>query len=311
MLICGKGSDFSYRDIETNLAIFRNFADVTKFIPNMANPTEPNNNPYINGPRQQMNPQAPSYRQPTEPLPSSQTPPAPRQWAQQPRPEESASRQTVVVPRVVTPAPQYGPDRYAPRVIEEQPASSSGKGKIIGIVAGVLLLLGIGGFVYYIAQDDASEETAALEVKGTENQEITNEAGATQAEEQDAAAESGVGAAQEELSLFNRPLTYAGTVTPGGAASLNVILFQNGRIEGSIDYAGGKSMPVYGSFTWTDNGHKMNVNLTASSNSDPNYSESWMGSSSYIKDDLAHTLTFSRINTSTGQSMTASFALKP
>ena len=40
------------------------------------------------------------------------------------------------------------------------------------------------------------------------------------------------------------------------------------------------------------------------------YTESWMGQSSLIKDDLAHTLTFKRINTSAGQSMTASFALR-
>ncbi len=120
----------------------------------------------------------------------------------------------------------------------------------------------------------------------------------------------GVGTGSEAASLFNRPLTYTGTVTPGGVASLNIILFQNGRLEGSIDYSGGKSMPLFGSYTWTDNGHMMNINFTVSSPKDKTYSESWMGQSSLIKDDLAHTLTFKRINTSAGQSMTASFALR-
>ena len=121
----------------------------------------------------------------------------------------------------------------------------------------------------------------------------------------------GVSDGTESTSLFNRPLTYTGTVSPGGAANLNIILFQNGRLEGSLDYTGGKSMPVYGSYTWTDNGHKMNINFTVSSKTDRGYSESWSGHSSYIKDDLAHTLTFSRINTSRGQSMKANFALRP
>lgn len=120
----------------------------------------------------------------------------------------------------------------------------------------------------------------------------------------------GVGATNAENSLFNRPLTYAGTVSPGGAASLNITLFQNGRIEGSLDYSSGKSMPLYGSYTWTDNGHRMNVNLTLSSRTDASYSESWSGTSSPIKENLNHTLSFSRINTSMGESKKANFALK-
>lgn len=70
-------------------------------------------------------------------------------------------------------------------------------------------------------------------------------------------------------------------------------------------------MPLFGSYTWADDGHRMNINFTVSSDSDKTYSESWMGTSSTIKDDLAHTLTFKRINTSKGESMTASFALRP
>lgn len=111
-------------------------------------------------------------------------------------------------------------------------------------------------------------------------------------------------------SLLNRPLTYTGTVTPGGVASLNIILFQNGRLEGSIDYSGGKSMQLFGSYNWNDDGHIMDIRFTVCSDSDKGYSESWSGQSSYIKDNLAHTLTFKNINTSKGQSMTASFALR-
>jgi len=200
------------------------------------------------------------------------------------------------------------------------------RGLIIGAVVAALLIVGAGCWWYFGYRDSNQIETEDLETEeniypenvtgkdensippSTENtQASTNGQATTTSTEQT----PGVGAGSEATSLFNRPLTYTGTVTPGGVATLNIILFQNGRLEGSIDYSGGKSMPLFGSYTWTDNGHMMNINFTVSSNKDKTYSESWMGHSSYIKDDLAHTLTFKRINTSNGQSMTASFALRP
>lgn len=198
----------------------------------------------------------------------------------------------------------------------QPPVSSGGKGKLIGIIiaAAATLIVAVGLIWYFASSDNSSEATSLPTVPNAENTESAETpAGATPDGQVAEQTETQATATQttEDLSLFNRPLTYAGTVSPGGAASLNIVLYQNGRIEGSLNYSDGKTMPLYGSYTWTDNGHKMNVNFTVSSNSDKAYSESWMGSSSYIKDDLAHTLTFSRINTSNGQSMTASFALKP
>lgn len=187
---------------------------------------------------------------------------------------------------------------------------------IIAGIVGVVLLVGAGVWYYFnINQEESIElqenaQTESTLIDSVQNSplpetatlsETTNEGEAT----------PGVSNGTEATSLFNRPLTYTGTVSPGGAANLNIILFQNGRLEGTLDYSSGKSMPLYGSYTWTDNGHKMNINFTVSSNADKAYSESWSGQSSFIKDDLAHTIKFSRINTSNGQSMTASFALRP
>lgn len=220
------------------------------------------------------------------------------------------------------------------------PKQGSRMPMIIGGIVGALLLLGGGLWYFFNVRQGATDAETADSIEQTEvdfsdNSDLlrpdaagesapeadaaaaavggaaTTDGAATAGNASTAEAATGVSAGTEQTSLFNRPLTYTGTVTPGGAANLNIILFQNGRIEGSLDYSGGKSMPVYGSYTWTDNGHKMNVNLTVNSNSDRTYSESWSGSSSYIKDDLAHTLTFPLINTSQGQSMTASFALRP
>lgn len=204
----------------------------------------------------------------------------------------------------------YNPTVVSP--LNSNPTQSEGKEKLIAIIAGAVLLLGIVGAVWYFKFYSATDSENIADSSDRE-EEYTEETTPSfaQTEAQTADTSPGIGASTEQLSLFNRPLAYAGTVTPGGAASLNIIYFQNGRIEGTVNYSNGKSQLAYGSYTWTDNGHKMNVNLTVSSNSDKTYSESWMGSSSYIKDDLAHTLSFSRINTSTGQSMTASFALKP
>lgn len=191
---------------------------------------------------------------------------------------------------------------------------------IIGIAAVALLLIG-GAYWWYLKSGTATPDKTNTEevnyseaaLNSGEPVSITTPTTPTTSATSDATAateSAGIGSESESTSLFNRPLTYTGTVTPGGVASLNVILFQNGRIEGSIDYSDGKSMPLFGSYTWIDNGHRMNVNFTVSSPNDKTYSESWMGQSSVIKDNLAHTLTFKRINTSNGQSMTASFALR-
>lgn len=215
---------------------------------------------------------------------------------------------------------------YPPPPSPRYPAQQAGEtrqksnlGLIIGIAVAALLIIGAGCWWYFgyrnshpLVMEEEVEEMTGVEFSDNTpsagipqaNDAVSGEAAATAAEE------PGVGSATESTSLFNRPLTYTGTVTPGGVATLNVILFQNGRLEGSVDYADGKSMPLFGSYTWTDNGHMMNINFTVSSKSDKTYSESWMGHSSYIKDDLAHTLTFGRISTSSGQSMTASFALR-
>ncbi len=218
---------------------------------------------------------------------------------------------------------------YRPTVLDSD--SRNGKsslGLIIGIVAVALLIVGAGCWWYFgyrnshpIMTDDLNvEEVSEITYSDNTPAETANisgetppqpSSGSTQGSGDITSQTPGVSGGTESTSLFNRPLTYTGTVTPGGVASLNIILFQNGRLEGTIDYSGGKSMPLFGSYTWTDNGHMMNINFTVSSKKDKTYSESWMGHSSYIKDDLAHTLTFKRINTSNGQSMTASFALRP
>lgn len=217
---------------------------------------------------------------------------------------------------------------YRPTVRDTDDNKNKGSlGLIIGIVAAALLIIGGGCWWYFgyrnshpIVTDDIDIEEVA-EITYSDGKydnpatEPTSTGGASQSSAASQGATStetpGVGSGMESTSLFNRTLTYTGAVNPGGVATLNVILFQNGRLEGSIDYSDGKSMPLFGSYTWTDNGHTMNINFTVSSKKDKTYSESWMGHSSYIKDDLAHTLTFKRINTSTGQSMTASFALRP
>lgn len=199
------------------------------------------------------------------------------------------------------------------------------QGLIISIIIVALIIVGVGCWWYFGYRDTHPILTDDIDVE--QIAEIDNEAISTDgsqsgmetvttAKGNDAAtsmtdATPGGNTATESATLFNRPLLYTGTVTPGGVASLNIILFQNGRLEGTIDYSGGKSMPLFGSYTWTDDGHMMNINFTVSSNDDKTYSESWMGTSSYIKDDLTHTLTFKRINTSEGQSKTASFALRP
>lgn len=216
---------------------------------------------------------------------------------------------------------------HRPTVVDSGDNKGNGNlGIIICVVIAALLVVGVGGGCWWyfgISRPSPSDDNGAISsvnypdnattektpediATGNALQSTSTPAGNTTPTET-----PGIGAGSESTSLFNRPLTYKGTVTPGGVASLNIILFQNGRLEGTIDYSSGRSMPLFGSYTWTDNGHMMNINFTVSSKKDKTYSESWMGHSSYIKDDLAHTLTFKRINTSNGQSMTASFALRP
>ena len=179
-----------------------------------------------------------------------------------------------------------------------------GNGLTIGLISAALVILGASCWWYFGYRDShplvVEEETAATEDVAAPPTDDLLSSGGEEAP-----------SAPDTPSLFNRPLTYTGTVTPGGVASLNIILFQNGRLEGSIDYTDGKSMPLFGSYTWADDGHMINLNFTVSSQSDKTYSESWMGASSHIKENLAHTLTFKRIHTSTGRSMTATFALRP
>lgn len=201
-----------------------------------------------------------------------------------------------------------------------------GAALIIGIIAAALAILGAGCWWYFgyrethpIVTEEASPEEDSTAPSITDL--LPGETGAPAEAPQSHSDENGAAttagsqtapaSAPEPPSLFNRPLRYTGTVTPGGVASLNITLFQNGRLEGAIDYSDGDSMPLFGSYTWADDGHMINLNFTVSSEADKTYSESWMGSSSYIKEDFAHTLTFKRINTSKGQSMTASFALRP
>lgn len=188
------------------------------------------------------------------------------------------------------------------------------KGLIIGIIAAALVILGAGCWWYFGYRESHPIVTEEKELEETLSEETSRaEPGSTEAAlltQATAPSSEATDNRPESPTLFNRPLTYTGTVTPGGVASLNIILFQNGRLEGSIDYSGGKSMPLFGSYTWADDGHMINLNFTVSSETDKTYSESWMGTSSHIKDDLAHTLTFKRIHTSTGRSMTASFALR-
>lgn len=213
---------------------------------------------------------------------------------------------------------QYPQQRYYPedRRYRRKPFKNN---LTLVVVITVLAVLAIAVGAWWLLQPRSVEVTPeATQAEGTELAAADNLAGQQQAELESSNASTnddysqpGVGSGSEAMSLFNRPLTYTGTVTPGGVASLNVILFQNGRIEGTLDYSGSSSMPVYGSYTWRDNGHIMNVTLTVSSPNNDSYSESWVGTSSFIKENLAHTLSFKQISTSKGESKTASFALRP
>lgn len=220
----------------------------------------------------------------------------------------------------------YNPNAgYGPGIPPPMRRKNNSLGLIISIVIVALIIVGVGCWWYFGYRDThpiLTDDIDVEQITEMDNETISTDGSQPGLETAITPQESGTSATMtdgapagiqtvEASTLFNRPLLYTGTVTPGGVASLNIILFQNGRLEGTIDYSGGKSMPLFGSYTWTDDGHMMNINFTVSSNDDKTYSESWMGTSSYIKDDLAHTLTFKRINTSEGQSKTASFALRP
>lgn len=266
-------------------------------------------------PQNQQGPSRPAPR----PYPTPQWPPRQENPAQ--RPDQGGGhfqRSNPTVPAGNNGGAGFGgghnqPPRPRPTITDDSGKKGGGKlPLIIGCAVALLLLIG-GGVWYYIHTHEvkADEEQTQTDINFPSELTDTVVAPPAPAPADPVTDSPGVSDGTESTSLFNRPLTYTGTVSPGGAANLNIILFQNGRLEGSLDYTGGKSMPVYGSYTWTDNGHKMNINFTVSSKTDRGYSESWSGHSSYIKDDLAHTLTFSRINTSRGQSMKANFALRP
>lgn len=303
----------------------------------MANSPESTNNPYNNAPKSYgtlpLEPRVPrEAREANTPSNRNTTNFLNQELPRQYNPEENY-RQAAIPPKArqtpsVPPPPRQQlsveqPRQQPPRPPMPAPRNSMHPGRrkqglpavaIIGIVAGVLLIAGIVGYLLYLK---LSSYTNNAEVDDSVSIEQTLTPEGPMAEDvipqetsMPTASEDMTATAAESLSLFNRPLTYAGTVSPGGAASLCITLYQNQRIEGTLEYSDGKSMTVYGSYTWFDDGHRMNITLTMGSKSDPAYSESWNGTSSYIKDNLAHTLTFNRINTSTGQSMTASFALK-
>lgn len=221
--------------------------------------------------------------------------------------------------------PYHPNSGYGPGIPPPMRRKNNSLGLIISIVIVALIIVGVGCWWYFGYRDThpiLTDDIDVEQITEMDNEAISTDGSQPGLETAITPQESGTAATMtdgapagsqtvEASTLFNRPLLYTGTVTPGGVASLNIILFQNGRLEGTIDYSGGKSMPLFGSYTWTDDGHMMNINFTVSSNDDKTYSESWMGTSSYIKDDLTHTLTFKRINTSEGQSKTASFALRP
>lgn len=288
----------------------------------------PQRNPAIPPQAQQPQPQQ-AQPQPTEPT-------LPRQDA--PLPPPPMRRNNSIKPRPTVQADIPVADRSGrfagPGTVRQQPTVCDGASSPFGggnggyadngnygapaksnrmmiyIIAAVALLLIAGGCVWFFTRDkeQTAEDTPVMPVEMPEATAPTAPADAPAAPAAPAATDASND--NTETTLFNHPLTYTGNVSPGGVASLNVILFQNGRIEGTLDYNNGESMDVYGSYTWTDEGQVMNFKLTISSKTDKLYSESWSGHTSRIKDNLAHTLTFKRINTSNGESKTASFALR-
>ncbi len=111
--------------------------------------------------------------------------------------------------------------------------SGGSLGLIIGIVAVALVIVGVGCWWYFgyrnshpILTDDIDvEEVAEIHYPDassspsqTEPQQATssNAAATPQTSASASSAAMGVGTGSEAASLFNRPLTYTGTVTPGG-----------------------------------------------------------------------------------------------
>ncbi len=187
-----------------------------------------------------------------------------------------------------------------------QPERKKSKMPMI-IAAAVVVLLLIGGGVWYFL-DNANNDPAPSQAEDftalVDAPDAPEAAAPASAEEVPAPV---VSEGTEGTTLFNRPLTYSGHIA-GEAATLNIVLFQNGRIEGNLSYKSGRTAPLYGSYSWTDNGHKMDVRLTVDTGHGG--SESWIGFSSVIKDNLSHSLTFPNIATSDGESKRAVFNLQ-
>lgn len=213
----------------------------------------------------------------------------------------------------------YTPNDRDNRSYEQYPYQQNkgnNLGLIIGIIAVALILVGICGWWYFSKYSAEPLVDDATYITETSDAQLIADAPTTDvpAMVEDSTTDwKGVETAGESasMSLVNCPLTYRGTVTPGGNATLNITLFSNRRLEGSLNFANGKNMPLFGSYELTDDNHIINLRFTVCSESDKTYSESWSGSSTYLTEDLDHSLIFKQINSSTGQSKTAKFSFRP
>lgn len=213
----------------------------------------------------------------------------------------------------------YTPNDRGNRPSEQYPYKqnrNNNLGLIIGIVAVALIIVGICGWWYfskYSAEPLVTEDSyieATSDAQPTVESTSTDDSATITSTENDP---SNVNSVTEPatLPLVNSPLTYRGTVTPGGSATLNITFFNNGRLEGSLNYSNGKNMPLFGSYELTDENHIVNLKFTVCSESDKTYSESWTGGSTYLTEDFDHSLIFKQIYSSTGQSKTATFSFRP
>lgn len=213
----------------------------------------------------------------------------------------------------------YTPNDQGNRPSEQYPYQqnrNNNLGLIIGIVSIALIIVGICGWWYFSKYSAEPLVTEDSYIEATSDAQLTAESChtddsiATSSIENDRS-NVDIVAEPETLPLVNSPLTYRGTVTPGGRATLNITLFNNGRLEGSLNYTNGKDMPLFGSYELTDKNHIINLKFTVCAERDKTYSESWAGSSTYLTEDLDHTLTFKQIYSSTGQLKTAKFTFRP
>lgn len=212
----------------------------------------------------------------------------------------------------------YTPNNRDNRPSEQYPYQQnrcSNLGLILGIVAVAIIIVGICGWWYFskysaepLVTEDSYIETTSDAQLSVESSPTDNSTTTTSIENDP----SNVNAVAKPatLPLVNSPLAYRGTVTPGGSATLNITFFNNGRLEGSLNYSNGKNMPLFGSYELTDENHIVNLKFTVCSESDKTYSESWAGGSTYLTEDLDHSLIFKQIYTSTGQSKTATFTFR-